>query len=129
MSSMGRQDRGRRGLALFSAVLALLQIACLSPFRHWEDQRAAPVVVVEQQHPAVLRVTKVDSTRLVVREPRLADSTLSGVAHDSVVAVPLSDIARVAVQKRGASAPVQFGAALVGVGLLIYIVTWNPLGS
>jgi hypothetical protein len=82
--------------------------------------------VVEQHRPAVLRVTKVDNTRLVVREPRVADGTLLGVAGDSAVSLPLAEIAWVAVQRRGASPPVQIVAAVVGVGLLYYIVTWEP---
>jgi hypothetical protein len=129
MGRPGNRDAsiyGRLGLGSCSAVLALLQTACLSPLRHWEDQRVAPAEVVEQHRPAVLRVTKVDSTRLVVREPRVADGTLLGVAGDSAVSLPLAEIARVAVRRRGASPPVQLGAAVVGVGLLIYIVTWDP---
>lgn len=126
---MRRQGHSRRALAVFSAGLALFQLACLSPLRHWQEQRVAPTAVIEQQHPAVVRVTKVDGTRLVVREPRLGDSTLLGLVDDSTVTVPLSEIVRVAVQKRGASPPVQVGLVAIGVGLLIYVVTWDPFGS
>ena len=126
---MGRQGHGRRAVALASAALALFQLACLTPVRHWEDQRAPAAAVIEQHHPAALRLTKVDSTRLVVRKPRLADSTLLGTADDSAVAVPLSDIARVEIQKQGASPPVQVGAALVGFGLIIYVATRDYFGS
>lgn len=127
VSALANALRDRRlGLGSCSAVLALLQTACLSPLRHWEDQRVAPAEVVEQRHPAVLRVTKVDSTRLVVREPRVADGTLLGTAGDSAVTLPLAEIARVAIQRRGASPPVQVGLGMLGLGLLIYIVTWDP---
>ena len=117
----GRVDRWLR--VATAASLLLPQAACLA---HWQDQRLGPREVIQQQQPEVLRVTKVDSTRVVLRDPQLADSVLVGVARDSVLSVPLAEVARVAVRKSGASAPILGIAALVGLGLLIYLVTWDP---
>jgi hypothetical protein len=109
------------------AGLGLLQTACLT---HWQDQRLSPAAVIEQQHPVVVRVTRINSSRVILREPRLADSVLVGLARDSALSISLADVARVALRRPGASTPVRVGAAGVGVGLLIYFLAiWKPLGS
>jgi hypothetical protein len=109
------------------AGLALLQTGCLT---HWQDQRLSPAAVIEQQHPVVVRVTRIDSSRVILREPRLADSVLVGLARDSTLSISVADVARVALRRPGASTPVRVGAAVAGAGLLIYVLAiWKPLGS
>jgi len=86
--------------------------------------------VIEQQHPVVVRVTRIDSSRVILQEPRLADSVLVGLARDSTLSISVADVARVALRRPGASTPVRVGAAVAGAGLLIYVLAiWKPLGS
>lgn len=110
-------------------LVGLAQAGCVTPLHHWQDQGLSPDQVVERERPDVVRVTRMDGSRLVVREPWASADTLFGAAADSAVALPLSEIARLAVRRRGPSPPIQAGAALAGLGVLIWPATWDPFGS
>ena len=107
-----------------AAALALLQLACFTPVSHWQDQRLHPVDVIRQQVPSSVRVTKVDSTRIVLRNPLVLDSSIVGIADGRPTTVRLAEIARVAVRKRGLalSTPVQIGAGVVVVAALVWLI-------
>lgn len=122
---------GRRGGIVVA--LTLLLVAC-GPYR-WQDQRLGPDDVIRQQHPAAVRVTKVDSARVVLRNPQLAGSTLvgvvedsAGVATDSAVSIPLAAIARVAVWKPKAGVDAVVITSAIALGLLILLIQAHSPG-
>ena len=101
------------------AALTLLQVACVY---HWQDQRLRPDDVIRQQEPVAVRVTKVDSTQVVLRNPQLADSSLVGVVNDSAVSIPLAAIASVAVRKPGAEPEVAVVMSVIALGVFILLI-------
>jgi len=107
-------------------VLTLLQSGCLT---HWQEQRGPVAEVLAAKRPELVRLTLQDSTRLVLRHPTLVGDSVAGLNPDTSVALALARVAHVALRKPGASPPVRYFAVPALVGLLIYMLTFNPLGS
>jgi hypothetical protein len=80
---------------LLSLLFVILATASCS---HWRRQWIAPALVVERDHPTLLRVTRMDGTRVEVQGPAITGDSLVGTTtivsdHAAVAAgVPLSEI-------------------------------------
>jgi hypothetical protein len=96
----------------------------------WQVQSVPPQQLVATQHPGRIRVTRPDSTKLVLTDPEIVGDTLYGIeagkggasAHRE--GIPLPDVAHVSVRKNDPLATgVLIGvpaAALVGAALIIH---------
>ena len=90
-----------RGFRIPSRSLRLFGLLCLvSGCAHWEpDTRPVPEVVAE--NPDKIMITRRDHSTVIVVEPSITDSLVSGlrgtprgrVDRDSTVTVPLADVA------------------------------------
>jgi hypothetical protein len=101
---------------------AIAASACAS----WEPQGFVPGVVIQEEHPKEVRVVRVDSSRVVVRAPRVEGDTLRGLVARTPALVPLSDIAYLEIRRanRGPMyAAVALGSVAAIVGLLA--ATWG----
>ena len=78
---------------------------CLSACTHWKVQSAYPEQVVSRR-PQRVRVTRNDSSRIVLRRPDIVGDTLYGARRDGRAAaesprpaVALTDVSEVAVRR------------------------------
>jgi hypothetical protein len=98
---------------------------------HWKVQSAFPEQVVSR-HPHRVRVTRNDSSRIVLRRPEIVGDTLYGARRDGRAAVwsprpsvALTDVSEVAVRRVNVvrTAVLAFGtlvvAAYVALGLAL----------
>lgn len=88
----------------------------------WEVQRLSPQQVVAEMKPTRMRVTRSDSTRLLVVQPQVVGDSLLGTVPRGAYSMPLSDVAGVAVRKGDAGGTIMLlvviGAAGVAAGLV-----------
>ncbi len=86
----------------------------------WREQGAAPEQLVAQDHPKRVLVTRSDSSRLVLQQPRVAGDHLLGVSGGGAeVGVPLVDVAHVAVLKVHPAKTTMVGLTVVGMAVVI----------
>ncbi|MGH7568397.1 MAG: hypothetical protein ACREL9_05390 [Gemmatimonadales bacterium] len=85
----------------------------------WHEQGVAPEQVVARDHPKRVLVTRLDSSRLVLRQPRVAGDRLLGVSAGVEVGVPLADVAHVAVSKVHPAKTTMVGLTIVGMAVVI----------
>jgi hypothetical protein len=112
----GRLHRSIASLLLATVTLA----ACTS----WQVQSVSPEQVVATQHPAAVRVQRVDSSSVVLDSPHIVSDTLVGAKGGQRTGVPLAHIAYVSVQHGNAiakSVGLVLGLALVTFGILVLI--------
>jgi hypothetical protein len=116
--------RSRRTIGTM-VTLVLVGLAS-SSCSHWQRQWIAPALVVERDHPTILRVTRTDGTRLEIMGPTIAGDSLVGTpANTTSQGGSLSVKPAVALQKieyveakRAKSAP-----AILFLGLLLPVTT------
>jgi hypothetical protein len=104
----------------------LCLLAALSGCVGWHTSTVEPAILIAQDHPGAVRVTRQDGSRLLIYNPVVEGDSLRGRAGRHPVALPLADVASVAVQKTRVGATVFLLTLLVTfVGLGIGIsATW-----
>jgi hypothetical protein len=114
----------RRGGA--GALLAVHVLVVCGGCARWVPQPLVPQAVIEQDHPGRLRVTRIDSSRVELREPRVERDSLKGMAGHETRSVPLTDVAYVSLRRQN-DLPVILGVSLgLAVGLTVLLsATWD----
>ena len=88
----------------------------------WRTAEVEPRAVIESEHPHYVRVTTHDSTRYVLRGPRIVADTLFGRGDDGSVSVALRDVTRLDVLRfspaKTAVLVLVVGGVLVGLVML-----------
>jgi len=103
---------------------ALLLSLSLEACVNWKFEPASPAVVIDQQHPSVVRVMRQDGTLVTVNAPFIAGDTLrgEGVTRAIPIKIPLSDVREVATSHVDPAKSVLMtlvvGAAAFGVVVL-----------
>ena len=71
-----------------------------SSLKSWRVQPPPPANVVTEQHPKRIRVSRADSTKIVLRNPSVIGDSLVGVgAAHRRVALPLAQVTQMEVEK------------------------------
>lgn len=94
-----------------------------SSLKSWRVQPPPPANVVTEQHPKRIRVSRADSTKIVLRNPSVIGDSLVGVgAAHRRVALPLTEVTQVEVEKTDAG-KVTFGivGGVAGAVLFVYL--------
>src|SRR2546422_11326797 len=111
--------RGRTALILLAGSLS----GCIgSSLKSWRVQPPPPANVVTEQHPKRIRVSRADSTKIVLKDPSvIGDSLVAMDAADRRFAIPLTQVKQVEVEKTdgGKVTFVVVGSA-AGAVLLVY---------
>lgn len=83
------------------SLVPLLGFALLSSGCHsWQVQSVpAAELLAASSPPAEIRLKLLDSTQLVLREPRLTGDSVAGMMRGTRAAVPVADVAQVAVRR------------------------------
>jgi hypothetical protein len=97
------------------AMLSLALVACT----RWVPQELTPAQVVSEMKPARIRVTRSDSTRLVLVQPQVAGDSMIGSVPGRRTSIPLSDVAAVSLRKGNPG-----GTVLVVLGVLVAAGVW-----
>jgi hypothetical protein len=87
-----------RGIVISLRSITLMGSITLSACATWQTQSASPEQVLATQHPAKVRVQRVDSSSVVLDSPRIVSDTLVGAVDRKRTGVPLAHIAYVAVK-------------------------------
>jgi hypothetical protein len=101
----------------------VLLTASLTACTKWQVQTLSPQQVLATRHPDKIRVTRADSTQVVLTKPQIVGDTLYGMAAGQR-GVALADVSRVSIRRGDplATGSVIGGTAavLTGVGLIIW---------
>lgn len=84
----------------------------------WRIQGLSPAMVITRDQPRVIRITAIDSSHVVVDNPRLIGDTLTGTTGATPFRAPVSDVAYVSL-RRGDAGKTAGLVLLGGVGALI----------
>ena len=113
----------RRSPLLRRVVLPLTLLAFLSACHKWVPLEPPVAQAIAEEEPGTVRVTLADSSRVVLKEPRISGDSL--VALDDTVRVALDDVQQ--IEARRANTPATIGlvvgslAAAYGVLILLFI--------
>ncbi|MEP7326080.1 MAG: hypothetical protein ABI836_09050 [Gemmatimonadota bacterium] len=102
----------------FPQVLCLL--AALSGCMGWHTSTVDPATLIDRDHPGAVRITRQDRSRVIMYKPVVEGDSLRGREGRHPVALPLSDVSSVAVQKMRVGATV-FSVVLVA-GVIAVVV-------
>jgi hypothetical protein len=111
----------------FPQMLCLL--TALSGCMGWHTSTVDPATLIAQNHPAAVRITRQDQSRVIIYKPVVEGDSLRGRQGRHPMVVPLSDVSSVSVQKLKVGATV-FGVVLVAgvvaikIGLSMMCLTW-----
>ncbi|MEO6057178.1 MAG: hypothetical protein ABIQ49_10095 [Gemmatimonadales bacterium] len=97
-----------------AATLLLVIWGASSACNSWRVQPVAPEMLLGEAPPSTMRVRLQDTTRLVLKRPRLVADSVTGTSHGAPRTVPLSAITEVAVRRFSAGRTV--GMVAIGVG-------------
>jgi len=110
---------GRAG-ALIPAMAAVVLSGCMS----WRSETLSPAQLIETRKPPVVRVTRADSSKVILRDPEVAGDTLFGRPQSSLedtpggrTGIPLAGIHSIATRK---SDPTKSTLLVVGIGLATF---------
>ena len=111
---MKRVRRG--GTIIRCAVVAILLAGCTT----WRVQWISPETVIRRDQPGAVEVTRVDSSRVVLDQPRIVGDSLVGKVEGAVASIALADVAYVAVRRGegGGTAGLVLLASLAGLAAL-----------
>lgn len=124
-----------------SSIALLLLLAYLPACTSWHVGTPTPEAFIQREHPKVVRVTRIDGTRVTLTNPILAGDSLTGLSRPSDyirdttrVTIALSDVQSVAVEKFSAGKALIVAGAVVGALLIIWVADcsgrsgWDALG-
>ncbi len=121
--------------SLKQSLAILLMASQLSSCTSWRLETASPRELVDNRHPAVVRVEQADGRREVLYRPEVQGDTLMGASYwESKTpdrALPLRDIKRLATQhvSSGRTAGLALGLSAF-IGGIIFAATWKgPFGD
>jgi len=95
-----------------------------SSLKSWRVQPPPPAKVVTEQHPKRIRVSRADSTKIVMSNPSVIADSLVGVdAAERRFALPLTQVTQVEVEKTdGAKVTFVVVGTAAGVVLLVSLL-------
>lgn len=103
--------------ALAPALALSLSAACAT----WQVQEATPEVLLATKKPEIIQITRLDSTQIELRLPRLIGDTIVGARNGRYERVAVADVLGVSVREGGGAGPAVAVAA--GMGLLIVVLS------
>ena len=87
------------------------------------EEGVSPLLLIATEHPSRLRLTRSDSSLIVLENPRVVGSdTLVGEGHKAATRVAVSDVRQVAIQKVSAGKTIGFFLGLSVVAAITAIV-------
>jgi hypothetical protein len=100
----------------------------------WRIESLTPEAVLATHHPAQVRVTRTDGSRIVVNQPVVRVDSLSGAVprhgKQEDIRIPLADIQQVATRRFSAGKTLGLGVGLVAGGLMaVYLSACGTTGS
>ncbi len=119
---MSAATRLRGSAALLLLALCPSLVSCA----HWRRQWVAPEMVVDQDRPGQLRLTRKDGARFVLRNPAVVQDSLVGDSGGKRLAVPLAEVDHVSLRRGSSLLPatlIPLGV-IFGFGVLI-AATWD----
>ena len=104
-----------------SVLLRLLPLLCICSCMSWRADPASPATLVTTRKPALVRVIRTDSSRVLLREPTIQHDTLFGTkvatAEDTEGegrgAIPLADVAAIQTRQSDPTKNVLLGAGIL----------------
>jgi hypothetical protein len=97
----------------------VLLLVYLPDCTSWQVQNASPQQVILERNPERLRITRVDSTTVMLHAPRMSADTVIGLSSTGatvpLIGVPLSEIAHVAIRKGDTGKSLLLVGAIIGV--------------
>ena len=110
--------RGNTGVFIPAAVVALS--GCMS----WRSETMSPAQLIATRKPPVVRVTRTDSSKVILRDPEVAGDTLYGRLQSSLndslgdrTGIPLAGIHNIATHK---SDPTKTTLLIAGIGVVTF---------
>lgn len=104
------------------ALLLLYLPACMS----WHvENGVSPEQLIATAHPGVVRVTRSDSSHIVLHQPTIATGdSLSGLHNGVPASVAVSDVTQVAIQKvsAGKTIGLLLGMSAVAAGTFLVVL-------
>lgn len=106
----------------------ILLVQSISACSSWFVQPTTPRDLIAGQHPQRLRITRTDSSHIVLTKPQIRGDSLYGSAEHGLriggsdrrsIVIPLPDVQEVAVRKFDGGKTAFAGAAVAGVAALI----------
>ena len=121
--------------SLKQSMAILLMASQLSSCTSWRLETVSPRELVDNRHPAVVRVERADGRREVLYRPQVQGDTLVGARHweskSPDRAVPLTDIKQLATQhvSTGRTAGLTLGLSAFIVGIIVAATWQGPFGN
>jgi len=102
------------------ALLLLFLPACTA----WHVEKGvSPEQLIATKHPNVVRVTRPDSSNIVLHQPRIAaGDSLSGLHNRAPSSVAVSDVTQVAIRKFSAGKTIGLVVGISAVALAVAVV-------
>jgi hypothetical protein len=99
-------------------MMGLMLQSCVA----WRPVQMTPQQVLDEKHPDVIRVTRTDSSKVDVYQPKIVHDTLTGHPTEQAIerlTIPLSGIREVSTRYRHVGKTMLAGLAILG-GVVIY---------
>ncbi len=95
-------------------------VACPPACSSWKVSTVPPQQLLANEHPAKIRITLADSSKVVLSQPELVEDTLVGQSGDHQMRVVTADAVHLAVRKKDAVSTV---GLIGGLWLVAFIAS------
>ena len=92
----------------------------------WQPQEISPERVVSEMKPSRILVTRSDSARVEIVQPRVSGDSLISSGPGTPVSIPLSAVAKVSVRKGDPGATVGLLLVIGAVGVVALAKSYDP---
>mgnify|MGYP001495007960 CR=1 FL=1 len=108
--------------SLAAVLLAAYGLACTS----WRVEGVPPARLLEDHHPTQVRVTRPDSSHVILHNPSLSGDSIVGSSQGAPAGIPLGDVASLATRKGDALTTAGLIGVILGGLFVIVALTYEP---
>jgi hypothetical protein len=105
----------RQAMRLAAALLALSSIGGCAT---WRPQGLTPASVIERDQPPIIRLTRQDSSHVVLKSPRVQGDSIYGVNHGREHSIATANVAYASLKRANTAG----NGVLMGLGLAAGLV-------
>jgi len=116
MEPMNHATIARASRSILTLALLFSAVSCA----HWRQQWVGPEMVVQQNQPKEILLTRKDGTQLLVRHPAVVPDSIVGTVGEERRAVALRDVDHLSLRRGRSLLP----AVLIPLGVILGLTAW-----
>ena len=106
-------------------IASALLLWCLAACTTWHVEKGvSPLLLISTEYPSAVRLTRADSSQIVLHQPRIAvGDSLAGLHNGAPSSVAVSDVTQIAIRRFSTRKTLGLILAIQAVALVVGVAT------